>query len=103
MDGCQSQQVVVQSVLGGTFAANLLLGGIIGGVVDFASGAAYRLVPETVTVTLRELQEGEKVAVLSETELTPQERLRNLEKLHRDGLITDDEYKAMRKIILDDM
>ena len=42
--------------MGGAVAGNLLLGGIIGGGVDMATGAAYKLYPETVNVALRQIQ-----------------------------------------------
>lgn len=102
-DGYQTEQVTLQSVLGGTFAGNLLLGGIVGGAVDLASGSAYRLVPESVSVELRPLKPGEAAETVTKTSLTPEERLQNLERLHEQQLITDDEYKAMRKIILEEL
>lgn len=102
MDGYQTEQVTVQSVVSGTVAGNLLFGGLIGGAVDLASGGAYRLVPEAFVVTMHPLAAGESVRAGS-TELTTEDRLRNLDKLRTDELISEDEYKAMRKVILEDL
>jgi hypothetical protein len=54
-DGYISETVMLTSGVGGAVAGNILLGGIIGGAVDMASGAAYKLYPETVNVALRSM------------------------------------------------
>jgi hypothetical protein len=48
-----SETVTLTSGVGGAIAGNLILGGIIGGGIDMASGAAYKLYPETINVALR--------------------------------------------------
>jgi hypothetical protein len=53
-DGYVSETVTLTSGVGGTVAGNILLGGIIGGGIDMASGAAYKLYPETINIALRE-------------------------------------------------
>ena len=53
-DGYVSETVTLTSGVGGAIAGNILLGGIIGGGIDMASGAAYKLYPETVNIALRE-------------------------------------------------
>jgi len=46
--GCEPQQKELKHKLQGWFWGNILLGGIIGGVVDLASGASGKLVPDKV-------------------------------------------------------
>jgi len=46
--GAEPQQVELKHKLQGWFWGNILLGGIIGGVVDLASGASGELVPKKV-------------------------------------------------------
>jgi len=55
-DGYQSQDVTVESKLGGgglvAGAGNVLLGGVIGGIVDGTNGSMNNLSPSPLTVTL---------------------------------------------------
>ncbi|GAA4771654.1 hypothetical protein [Novosphingobium ginsenosidimutans] len=51
-DGYQPTYVLLQSRLGGSAAGNLLLGGIIGGVVDGTNGASNHLSPNPVNVRM---------------------------------------------------
>jgi len=55
-DGYMSETVILTSGVGAAIAGNILLGGFIGGGVDPATGAAYKLYPETVNVALRQVQ-----------------------------------------------
>ena len=52
-DGYLSETVQITSGIGASVFGNIILGGLIGGGIDAASGAAYKLYPETVAVTLR--------------------------------------------------
>lgn len=51
-EGYQPTYVLLQSRLGGSTAGNLLLGGIIGGVVDGTNGASNHLSPNPVNVQM---------------------------------------------------
>jgi hypothetical protein len=51
-EGYQPTYVLLQSRLGGSTAGNLLLGGIIGGVVDGTNGASNHLSPNPVNVRM---------------------------------------------------
>jgi hypothetical protein len=51
-DGYKSVYVLVQSRTGGAAAGNILLGGLIGGVVDGSNGASNHLAPNPVSVKL---------------------------------------------------
>jgi len=53
VDGYKSQSVVLTKSLNGWIWGNLLIGWLIGFIVDFASGAAYKLEPAQVQVTLQ--------------------------------------------------
>lgn len=104
MEGYYTEEVAVMKVMSGAVAGNILAGGIIGWGIDAASGAQYRLVPEVVSVTLRPLAPGDSIAAAPHTDaLSPSSRLRQLEGLHDDGLVTDDEYSTVRKSILAEM
>ena len=102
-DGYHTEQITVMKVVSGAVAGNILAGGFIGWGVDAISGAQYRLVPETVSVTLRTLATGETAVSATTDPLAPEARLRQIEKLRSDGLITEDEYKAMRDLILKEL
>jgi PEGA domain len=51
-EGYQSEYVLVQSRTGGAMAGNLLLGGLVGGVVDGATGASNHLYPRPLHLRL---------------------------------------------------
>jgi hypothetical protein len=51
--GYLSETVRLERVVSGAVAGNIIAGGLIGWGVDAASGGQYRLVPDTVHVTLR--------------------------------------------------
>lgn len=101
--GYQTEQAIVSSVVTPALAGNILFGGIIGGAVDLASGGAFRLEPGTITVTMRPLGAGGSTFTVPATGLTPEARLQNLERLKNEGVITQTEYDAMRKLIMDDL
>ena len=52
-EGYETAQVIVDHDLSGWVFGNILLGGLIGLVVDFSTGGAWNLEPETVAATLR--------------------------------------------------
>jgi hypothetical protein len=64
-DGFEPAYVLVQSVLGGTVAGNLLLGGLVGGVVDSANGASNHLEPQPLTVRLAPRGSGRQPELIS--------------------------------------
>jgi len=53
-DGYVSESVILTSGVGPAVAGNIIFGGLIGGGIDAASGALYKLYPETVNVALRQ-------------------------------------------------
>lgn len=66
-DGYQDTSATVTSGTSGWVWGNLLAGGIIGGVVDFATGAAYKFSDDTLSVNLTPVQ----VAAVPQTTLQP--------------------------------
>ena len=107
LDGYKDERVRITRVVSGSVAANILLfpvGALIGWGVDAASGAQWRLVPEEVFVEMKPAQLGETTETNAEPEVwTVEEQLENLKGLFDKGLITEDEYKATKKLILEEM
>jgi hypothetical protein len=54
--GYRNADVMVEKEISGWIWGNLILGGLIGLGIDFISGGAYKLEPETVHVTLQHAQ-----------------------------------------------
>ncbi len=102
MEGFHTEQIAVTKVLSGAVAGNILAGGLIGWGVDAASGAQYKLKPDTIAVQLRPLRAGE-VDVRASAGFSPEDRLRQLDQLRRDGIITQQEFDATKAEILKDM
>ena len=58
-DGYQDDSFAITSGTSGWVLGNILLGGLIGGVVDFATGSARKLSQDSVHVTLAPLPPGQ--------------------------------------------
>ena len=113
-EGYQDDSFVITSSTSGWVWGNVLLGGLVGGVVDFASGSARKLSHDSVHVTLVPLPEeaplpapvGFVPAVLTEPGASsgPTEtKLLELKSLLDKGLITQEEYEQKREVILKGM
>jgi hypothetical protein len=132
--GYHSQTLRIQSVVDGDAAGALIKGGIVGGAVDMATGAAFRLVPDRVSLSLRAMENATTepraiepdVASVPSSDVTTKtkpanndkpampalasttkplppgaaERLRQLEQMRQEQLITQAEYDAIRAKIL---
>jgi len=98
--GYQTEQRVIMHVIHGAVAGNIIVGGLIGWGVDAVSGGQYRLVPEMVHVVLKPLEPGSEEAGSPLLKMTTKQKLEELKKLKDEGLITETEYEAIRKIIL---
>lgn len=81
-------------------------GVILGGVIDYGTGAVYSLTPNPAHVMLKPKQSQAMPSPTSLSSQSPRkslaERLDELEQLRRDGKVTDKEYKSMRQKILDE-
>ncbi len=56
-EGYKQENVVIDHELSGWVWGNILVGGLIGLAVDFTSGGAYKLEPDSVMITLKPLNE----------------------------------------------
>lgn len=89
-------------------AGNILLGGLIGAAVDAGSGAMYDLKPNPVSVKLEKKKESllqeHPIPVTSPVairEKTLADRLKELNKLREENLISEDEYQQQKKKVLE--
>ena len=104
LEGYQPEVIKLESVTSGVVMGNILLGGLIGWGVDAASGGQYRLVPETVHITLRPISApggSPGTGIPSQAAETLEDRLKYLKGLRDKDLIGEDEYQATRKRLLD--
>lgn len=102
LEGYHPEVVKLESVTSGVVMGNILLGGLIGWGVDAASGAQYRLVPESIHVTLRPLTGKEEKLTLSSKGESLEDRLKHLKGLREKELISEEEYQVARKKLLDE-
>jgi len=98
-EGCEPTTVAVRSVLSGAVAGNILAGGLIGWGVDAASGGQYRLVPETLDVTLKTAAVAMESKPASGTG-SVLEKMKELTALKENGHITDQEFMQMKEGLL---
>lgn len=101
LDGYETQQIAINKVMSGAVAGNILAGGLIGWGIDAANGSQYKLKPDTIALQLRPGTTDESTLISSVDELSTSERLRQLQALHHDGYITDEEFEATRKVLVD--
>jgi len=52
-EGYQTETIVLSKTLEGIFWGNIILGGTVGSITDFASGAAYTYAPATYQIDLK--------------------------------------------------
>lgn len=64
LPGYKPTYVLIQSKLGGSAFGNILLGGIVGGVVDGSNGASNRLYPRPLIVKLAPEGSNEEAVLL---------------------------------------
>lgn len=65
LEGYKPTYVLIQSKLGGSAFGNILLGGVVGGVVDGSNGASNRLYPRPLIVRLAPEGSTEEAVLLS--------------------------------------
>ncbi len=92
--GYQEQTFTIKHSMSAVVAGNILAGGLIGWGVDAADGAQDKLTPETVQITL-----DPKPADGSQSNLGGE--LRKLRDVYNKGLITQSEYDAARKRLIE--
>jgi hypothetical protein len=94
--GYMSQTIPINSVLSGWLAGNIVFGGIIGGGVDLASGAAYTLTPSKIAFSLQPLAPGQQDTGAIQGAMSTQQKLDALESLRAQGVVTEKEYEASK-------
>jgi hypothetical protein len=63
MPGYHTERVTLRREISGAIFGNILIGGIVGGVADLASGASHHLEPKQVNVELQKIKPGEELMV----------------------------------------
>lgn len=101
LEGYQTQQITINKVMSGAVAGNILAGGLIGWGIDASNGSQYKLKPDTIAVQLRPGITDERTLISSIDELSTSDRLRQLESLRNENLITEEEYQASRKALIE--
>jgi len=71
--GYATETVQLTHVVSGAVAGNLLVGGLAGWGIDAISGAQWRLIPEAVSVTLKNDPCGGEAAIATPVSEQPQE------------------------------
>ena len=74
--GYEPTEIKIERKSSGWIIGNIFLGGLIGCGIDFLSGGAYDLTPESLDVNLTKIQ-----AYHGETIMVPEESLENLKKI----------------------
>ena len=93
----QDATTTIMHTLSGAVAGNIIAGGLIGWGVDAIDGAQYKLVPETVNLTLTEISENSDSAEQAKpTVLSYDQRLKNLQDIFSEGGLSQEEYNNLR-------
>jgi hypothetical protein len=75
---------------------------LIGWGVDAISGAQWNLTPKTINVKLKEITPAAQITPVAKSSAAIFiEELRNLDQLHVDKKITDEEYAKMRTSLVE--
>jgi hypothetical protein len=61
LDGYHPEMILIRQVTSNMIAGNIIAGGLIGFAVDHSTGAAFRLVPEIVDISLRPITPDPKI------------------------------------------
>lgn len=101
--GYRQENIQISHVISGAVAGNILLGGFVGWGVDAMTGAQWRLLPEAVNVQLQPATGADTGGTTALTDRSPRARLKNLKSLHDESMISNQEYGAMRLIILNEI
>lgn len=91
-EGYEDLTFVIKHGVSGAVWGNLLAGGLIGWGVDATTGAQFKLMPETVNVTLA--KKGDEKAIAEKRTIT--QRLDELDTLLTQKRITPAEYDKLK-------
>lgn len=94
--GYHPKSIAITKSTGGAVWGNILVGGLIGWGIDASTGAQYNLNPESISVRLEPLGEGESGAESGAAKSDFVRKLNDLDVLKEDGSISEEEYASMR-------
>lgn len=97
--GYDTENVKVVHVISGWVAGNIISFGWIGAGVDAASGAMWRLEPDTILVTLHPVFWYTPFLPPRLTQKTQGTTLKQLDSMKANNLISDNEYFAMKQLV----
>jgi uncharacterized protein YceK len=92
----EPEQVHIYHVFSMAIAGNLILGGVSGIVTDSVDGAKFRLIPESINLTLKPLGSGPSLPQGQSAE----DRIKQLDGLREQKMITNSEYESLKKGLL---
>ena len=99
-DGYKQEQVTIMHVVSGAVYGNIAAGGLIGWGVDAATGAQFKLVPETISMDLTPQKQETHKPEAPPAQLSVEDRLKRLKELFDQKHITEKEYETNRKLVL---
>lgn len=92
----EPEQIHMYHIFSMAIAGNLILGGMTGIVTDSVNGAKSRLVPKSITLSLKPLGTGPGFP----PGLSVEERIKQLDILLEQQLITKSEYTSVKKRLM---
>jgi predicted small secreted protein len=110
--GYQTRRITLSKKFNWWFAGNLIIGGLIGMIIDFASGAVFRLspdeidaklekiegyIPSEVGVEMVEIQEKISANAAISSQL---DQVKKLADMKSQGLITEEEFQIKKREVL---
>ncbi len=102
-DGFEEAKFLNKSGIQEATFGNIILGGGIGWAIDSAAGADNKYEGAVNITMVQKTPKSAGAPALPESSSDPAERLRRLDSLHTQGVITPKEYEQKRKEILDAM
>lgn len=97
LDGYSDQSVPLGKSFNTVTLGNILLGGLIGIIVDFATGAVYDVSPDSVNVTMVPI--GRVGLEDPDTVVSLEERLSILERMRASGALTDAQHSEAVELV----
>ncbi len=102
-DGYKDEDRIIQRVLSGTVAGNILAGGFIGWGVDAITGAQWRLVPTTLHVKLDPLPSGTGPVSSENRTSALRDRLTAIKRADDEGALTKGEADFLRRCVISEL
>ncbi len=114
MEGYQPYEMTLTKGVSGWVWGNVLFGGLIGLAVDAINGAIYNLKPDMIQAQLLSAEVGtlgidtvkntpKDAEIIGQLEKTTPEKLKELKELKDQDILTEEEYEAKRKALVDQL